>query len=288
MKGHTEFPTIVLETTGLDQIGYPRHTSAATMSRSATDDSHRDETTAEGEESTVEQPIVLSRAATEQRSTPSPSKSNLGQPIPTSLMSSTTYQHAGDEDDDQASCSSTRKALGDFHIRSTPPSPTSKSSGPAVPSALKEATDVGTATSIARRRSSSSRLPNAALKRESSILGARPHPHNRSHRENFLIFTRILFKCLSDHPSEKVRVEAKQIIMDCTKRNRLGEPGFNPLIDAIEIRLRHVIGDIHWHKAEQYLGHYMTFRSSKGGGGGGGANAGGDHGKGKDPTVSCR
>ena len=68
--------------------------------------------------------------------------------------------------------------------------------------------------------------------------------------------------------------------MDCTKRNRLGEPGFHPLIDAIEVRLRHVIGDIHWHKAEQYLGHYMTFRRN----GGAGARYA-DDGKDKDLTV---
>ena len=216
------------------------------------------------------QPVIPARATEQQRSTASsPPKSNLELLSPTSLMSSvsatcaTNNNEEGDAEDDQTTCStrSTRKALGDFHIRSRPPSPTSKSSRPAVPSALKEATDEA---AVARRRSSSSRSPKVELKRNSSILGARPHPHNRSHRENFLIFTRILFKCLGDHPSAKVQAEAKRIIVDCTKRNRLGEPGFHPLIDAIEVRLRHVIGDIHWHKAEQYLGHYMTFRRKGG------------------------
>ena len=230
------------------------------------------------------QPVTPARATEQQRSTASsPSKSNLELLSSTSLVSSastaTANNEEGDGGDDQTTCSTTRKALGDFHIRSRPPSPTSKSSRPSVPSALKEVTDEAT---IARRRSSSSRSPKVELKRNSPILGARPHPHNRSHRENFLVFTRILFKCLSDHPSAKVRVEAKQIIMDCTKRNRLGEPGFHPLINAIEVRLRHIIGDIHWHRAEQYLGHYMTFRRK------GGVDATcADDGRDKDPAVTC-
>ena len=171
-------------------------------------------------------------------------------------------QDDGDDDDDeQTTCSSTRKALNDFHIRSTPPSPASKSSGPAVPSALTEATDTAAAAATAQRRRSSSSQPSKSVKQHSSVSGAQPpHPHNRLHRENFLVFTRILFKCLSDHPSPEVRIEAKRTIMDCTRRNRMGDPGYHPLIDAIEARLRHIIGDIHWKKGLEYLDHYMTYR----------------------------
>ena len=166
-----------------------------------------------------------------------------------------------DDDDGQTTCSSTRKALTDFHIRSTPPSPASKSSGPAVPSALTEATDTAAAAATAQRCRSSSSQPSKSVKQHSSVSGAQPpHPHNRLHRENFLVFTRILFKCLSDHPSPEVRIEAKRTIMDCTRRNRMGDPGYHPLIDAIEARLRHIIGDIHWKKALEYLDHYMTYR----------------------------
>ena len=193
-------------------------------------------------------------------------------------------QDDGDADDDeQTTCSSTRKALNDFHIRSTPPSPASKSSGPAVPSALTEATDtVGAAATDQRHRSSSSQ-PSKSVKQHSSVSGAQPpHPHNRLHRENFLVFTRILFKCLSDHPSPEVRIEAKRTIMDCTRRNRMGDPGYHPLIDAIEARLRHIIGDIHWKKALEYLDHYMTYRRI------GRVCALTKDGNNTDPPVSCR
>ena len=193
-------------------------------------------------------------------------------------------QDDGDDDDDeQTTCSSTRKALNDFHIRSTPPSPASKSSGPAVPSALTEATDTAAAAATAQRRRSSSSQPSKSVKQHSSVSGAQPpHPHNRLHRENFLVFTRILFKCLSDHPSPEVRIEAKRTIMDCTRRNRMGDPGYHPLIDAIEARLRHIIGDIHWKKALEYLDHYMTYRRI------GGVSALTKDGNKTDPPVSCR
>lgn len=189
------------------------------------------------------------------------------------------------DDDEQTTCSSTRKALNDFHIRSTPPSPASKSSGPAVPLALTEATDTAAAAAAAtaQRHRSSSSQPSKSVKQHSSVSGAQPpHPHNRLHRENFLVFTRILFKCLSDHPSSEVRTEAKRTIMDCTRRNRMGDPGYHPLIDAIEARLRHVIGDIHWKKALEYLDHYMTCRRI------GGVSALTKDGNKTDPPVSCR
>ena len=194
----------------------------------------------------------------------------------------------GDDDDDDDDEQTTRKALDDFHIRSTPPSPASKSSGPAVPSALTEAADstdtAADAPATARRQSSPSQS-SKPVKQHSSVSGAQPpppHPHNRLHRENFLVFTRILFKCLSDHPSPEVRIEAKRTIMDCTKRNRMGDPGYHPLIDAIEARLRHVIGDIHWKKALEYLDHYMTYRRI------GGASVLTKDGNNTDPPVSCR
>ena len=189
----------------------------------------------------------------------------------------------GDDDDGQTTCSSTRKALDDFHIRSTPPSPASKSSGHAVPSALAEATDTAAAAATAQTRRSSPSQPSKSVKQHSSVSGAQPpHPHNRLHRENFLVFTRMLFKCLSDHPSSEVRTEAKRAIMDCTRRNRMGDPGYHPLIDAIEARLRHIIGDIHWKKALEYLDHYMTHRRI------GGVSALTKDGNKTDPPVSCR
>eukprot|EP00563_Minutocellus_polymorphus_P021088 CAMPEP_0197717716 /NCGR_PEP_ID=MMETSP1434-20131217/2159_1 /TAXON_ID=265543 /ORGANISM="Minutocellus polymorphus, Strain CCMP3303" /LENGTH=278 /DNA_ID=CAMNT_0043302283 /DNA_START=71 /DNA_END=907 /DNA_ORIENTATION=- len=233
------------------------------------------------------------KASSEGGSSSPPSKDALGQNLLTTSLTSSTIacttactadDDDDDDDDEQTTCSSTRKALNDFHIRSTPPSPASRSGGSTVPSAFKEAIDTAatasaTTPTVRRRQSSSSQSPKP-VKRHSSILGAQPHPHNRLHRENFLIFTRILFKCLGDHPSPKVRVEAKRIIMDCTKRNRVGEPGYYPLVDAIEVRLRHVIGNIHWHKAYSYLDHYMTFRRN--GGAGAPTNKTNQHGPKKD------
>lgn len=76
-------------------------------------------------------------------------------------------------------------------------------------------------------------------------------------RERFLIFIKILFKSL-DEREPHLHARAKRIVAECTRRNRLGEPDFDPLMGAIEQRLRHMVGETHWMRATAYLRHYMT------------------------------
>ena len=49
-----------------------------------------------------------------------------------------------------------------------------------------------------------------------------------------MVFIKIILKCLeTDDPS--VRLEAKRVIAECTKKNREGHPDYIPLEDAIRI-----------------------------------------------------
>ena len=71
-----------------------------------------------------------------------------------------------------------------------------------------------------------------------------------------LVFTKILLRCLDcDDPS--LHLEAKQIIGDCTRKNRAGVPGYESLADAITRQLRLAVGEVHWHRAEHLMGHYL-------------------------------
>ena len=80
----------------------------------------------------------------------------------------------------------------------------------------------------------------------------------RSQREQFLVFIKILFKCLDQANEPEVRNKAKRIVAECTRRNRLGDPGYAPLMAAVEKRLRTFVGEALWRRSLLLLRHYMA------------------------------
>ena len=77
-------------------------------------------------------------------------------------------------------------------------------------------------------------------------------------RKQLLIFIKIILKCLDQDPT--LRLEAKQIITECTKKNRQKEIGYDNLSDAITRKLRIAVGERHWSRAETLLHHYLKTR----------------------------
>lgn len=81
-----------------------------------------------------------------------------------------------------------------------------------------------------------------------------------SKRTRLLVFVKIILKCLdSDDPS--LHLEAKQIITECTRKNREGIPGYDSLADAITRQLRIAVGEVHWNRAESLMSHYLKTRT---------------------------
>jgi hypothetical protein len=87
---------------------------------------------------------------------------------------------------------------------------------------------------------------------------ARPAVANRmlGERELFLIFIKILFKCIERSSNGRLRLRAKAIVTECTRRNRMGDSNFSPLQGAVEIRLKEIVGDMFWNQAKVYTGYY--------------------------------
>ena len=75
-------------------------------------------------------------------------------------------------------------------------------------------------------------------------------------RELFLIFIKILFKCIERCSNGLLRQRAKAIVTECTRRNRMGDSNFSPLQDAVEARLKDIVGDMYWNQAKVYTGYY--------------------------------
>jgi hypothetical protein len=82
-------------------------------------------------------------------------------------------------------------------------------------------------------------------------------------RENFLFFIKILFKILDDAHEPLTRQRAKRIVLECRRKNQLGDPHFHPLMDAVERRLRRFVGEPTWRRAHLFLHHYITTKRRK-------------------------
>mmetsp|Transcript_18994 Transcript_18994/g.41387 ORF Transcript_18994/g.41387 Transcript_18994/m.41387 type:complete len:257 (+) Transcript_18994:186-956(+) len=90
----------------------------------------------------------------------------------------------------------------------------------------------------------------------------RGHSSKQARRTRLLVFIKIILKCL-DCEDPSIQFEAKQIIRECTRKNREGIPGYDPLADAITSQLRMTVGELHWNRAETLMSHYLKSRSKE-------------------------
>jgi hypothetical protein len=92
----------------------------------------------------------------------------------------------------------------------------------------------------------------------SSDLGAR----NPRQRRDFLLFVRVLIKCIEQSRNYKLTLQTKALVAECVKRNRMGDPHFSPLQDSMEIRLRGLVGPNYWHQAKDYIHCFKKAKSN--------------------------
>jgi len=104
-----------------------------------------------------------------------------------------------------------------------------------------------------RERSPSPAPSVASTQSSTSTLSTVSSLAATNHRARFLVFIKILFKCLDQANEPEIRDRAKEIVAECTRRNRMGDPKFTPLVEAVEKRLRVFVGEAHWKKASILL-----------------------------------
>eukprot|EP00339_Tiarina_fusa_P018829 CAMPEP_0117035838 /NCGR_PEP_ID=MMETSP0472-20121206/25430_1 /TAXON_ID=693140 ORGANISM="Tiarina fusus, Strain LIS" /NCGR_SAMPLE_ID=MMETSP0472 /ASSEMBLY_ACC=CAM_ASM_000603 /LENGTH=203 /DNA_ID=CAMNT_0004745431 /DNA_START=188 /DNA_END=796 /DNA_ORIENTATION=- len=87
--------------------------------------------------------------------------------------------------------------------------------------------------------------PTTAAAAPSSEEGQRRNPVVVE-RENFLMFIKILFKILEEAKEPETKTKAQRIVMECRRRSKQGDPNFNPMMEAVERRLRVFVGETKW------------------------------------------
>lgn len=76
-------------------------------------------------------------------------------------------------------------------------------------------------------------------------------------RVRFALFIKILFKQLYDSGDYLLAARATHLVRTCTRRNRMGDPDFQPLLETLEGRLRDLVGEVHWRRAHAYTRYFL-------------------------------
>jgi hypothetical protein len=79
----------------------------------------------------------------------------------------------------------------------------------------------------------------------------------RAQRIKFLLFVKILFKRLRDSRDFYLLARAQLLVRAVTRRNKMGDPNFHPLLDSMERRLRELVGEVHWRRSHAYMRYYI-------------------------------
>ena len=78
------------------------------------------------------------------------------------------------------------------------------------------------------------------------------------------MFTRVLIKYL-EQKDPRMHAQAKTIIKDCAERNKRQEPGYESVTLSMKRRLRELVGDHYWKKANDYLVHFIEQKKRQAG-----------------------
>lgn len=93
------------------------------------------------------------------------------------------------------------------------------------------------------------------LSQDQEALTEKSPPRNPcfGERERFLLFVKVLFRYLEKTNNHRMRQRAKTIVSECTRRNRMGDMNYSPLKEAVENRLKDVLGEEFWARIQEYF-----------------------------------
>ena len=78
---------------------------------------------------------------------------------------------------------------------------------------------------------------------------------SKERKGEFLMFTKVLMKYL-EQKDQSMHACAKEVIRDCAKKNKEGNPAYSCLSISMQSHLKNLVGGTYWKKAEKYLQHY--------------------------------
>jgi hypothetical protein len=78
----------------------------------------------------------------------------------------------------------------------------------------------------------------------------------KARKERFLMFVRVLMKYLEQKDPD-MHTRAKAVIRECADKNKNKERGYESVTASMQKRLKDMVGDAYWGRAEAYLNHFL-------------------------------
>jgi hypothetical protein len=85
------------------------------------------------------------------------------------------------------------------------------------------------------------------------------HRGRLTEQQKLVVFTKILLKVLEMAGDPRVD-QVKAVIQDSVRMNRMGDPLYHPLQEAVKFRLRRTVGELIWAVATQHFVSYLHRR----------------------------
>jgi hypothetical protein len=87
----------------------------------------------------------------------------------------------------------------------------------------------------------------------------------RHRRKSFLVFVRILLKCIDRADDKILSAKVRKLVICCVRRFRSGEQTHGEsLMDNVESRLKLLVGSVYWKEARAFLKHYHEWKQEDG------------------------
>ena len=93
-------------------------------------------------------------------------------------------------------------------------------------------------------------------RRQVSASITSPRNHHGQQRVRFALFLKILLKRLEQENEVEMLTEVKSVVRYCNWQNKMETRGYENLVEAMEVPVRRLVGEIHWIRSHNYMNYY--------------------------------
>lgn len=100
--------------------------------------------------------------------------------------------------------------------------------------------------------------------RPPALVASIEEPVVPSEKAKFLVFVKILLRCLEISGNTKLKSLVKDTVFECTRRHRAKLEGFSTddeLLEETKRRLRRLVGELYWVQAKRHTDQFCQRRS---------------------------
>jgi hypothetical protein len=132
-----------------------------------------------------------------------------------------------------------------------------KASAPPQQQALPHpAMRTGASSTVSNASSKTAQTSNTSVSKLEEDNKSKLERDAKARKERFLMFTRVLMKYL-EQKDPGMHARAKAVIRECADKNKNKERGYESVTASMQKRLKDMVGEAYWTRAEAYLNHFL-------------------------------